>query len=132
MVQQSISTPVSAVRSWSMPAVLLRVEGFAVLLAAIWLYAWQGYGGFTFALLLLAPDLSAAIYVLDKRAGSIAYNVVHTYTSPLALALFGLATGSSLALQLSLIWSAHIGLDRMLGYGLKYVGLFKETHLQRV
>jgi hypothetical protein len=34
--------------------------------------------------------------------------------------------------QLALIWSAHIGIDRLLGYGLKYPTAFKETHLGRV
>jgi hypothetical protein len=28
-----------------------------------------------------------------------------------------------------LIWTAHIGFDRMLGYGLKYPTRFKDTHL---
>lgn len=29
-------------------------------------------------------------------------------------------------------WLAHIGADRLLGYGLKYPSSFKDTHLQRV
>jgi hypothetical protein len=37
-----------------------------------------------------------------------------------------------LALQLALIWLAHIGADRALGYGLKYPTRFQDTHLQRV
>jgi hypothetical protein len=32
----------------------------------------------------------------------------------------------------TLIWIAHIGVDRALGYGLKYPSSFKDTHLQRV
>ena len=32
----------------------------------------------------------------------------------------------------SLIWLAHIGFDRTLGYGLKCPTAFKDTHLQRV
>jgi hypothetical protein len=39
---------------------------------------------------------------------------------------------SDVALQVRLIWLAHIGLDRAVGYGLKYPTAFKETHLQRV
>jgi hypothetical protein len=30
---------------------------------------------------------------------------------------------------LSLIWAAHIGFDRLLGYGLKYSSNFQHTHL---
>jgi hypothetical protein len=32
-------------------------------------------------------------------------------------------------LLLSLIWTAHIGFDRLLGFGLKYSNRFKDTHL---
>ena len=31
-----------------------------------------------------------------------------------------------------IVWAAHIGADRMLGFGLKYPTAFKDTHLQRV
>lgn len=31
-----------------------------------------------------------------------------------------------------LIWSAHIGFDRALGYGLKYASGFGATHLGRI
>jgi hypothetical protein len=35
-------------------------------------------------------------------------------------------------LPYALIWLAHIGIDRALGYGLKYPTFFKDTHLQHV
>jgi hypothetical protein len=31
-----------------------------------------------------------------------------------------------------MIWIAHIGMDRMLGFGLKYPTRFSDTHLQHV
>jgi hypothetical protein len=37
-----------------------------------------------------------------------------------------------MATQIALIWFAHIGTDRFLGYGLEYPTRFKDTHLQRV
>ena len=36
------------------------------------------------------------------------------------------------AVQLALIWLAHIGADRLLGYGLKYPTAFTDTHLERI
>ena len=39
---------------------------------------------------------------------------------------------SETAAKVALIWLAHIGMDRLLGYGLKYPSAFKDTHLQRV
>ena len=35
-------------------------------------------------------------------------------------------------MQIALIWGAHIGIDRLFGYGLKYPTGFKDTHLGRV
>jgi hypothetical protein len=37
-----------------------------------------------------------------------------------------------LAVQVAPIWLAHIGGDRLLGYGLKYLTAFKDTPLDRV
>jgi hypothetical protein len=33
---------------------------------------------------------------------------------------------------LALIWAAHVGFDRMLGYGLKYPTAFGDTHMGRI
>jgi hypothetical protein len=35
-------------------------------------------------------------------------------------------------LAIALIWSAHVGIDRALGYGLKYNDAFASTHLGRL
>jgi hypothetical protein len=86
----------------------------------------------TFALLLLAPDLTLALYAVSKRAGSIAYNLVHAIFLPLLLAALSYFNGSSLGIQLSLIWLAHIGMDHLFGYGFKYLGEMKATHFSRV
>jgi hypothetical protein len=58
--------------------------------------------------------------------------VFHTYALPAILAAYGLVGGSTVAVSVALIWLAHIGMDRMLGYGLKYSGGFKDTHLGRL
>ena len=128
----NISQETSSPARWSMPGLFLRLEAMVFLAAAAALYAYQGYSWLVFALLFLAPDLSFAAYAVNKRVGSIAYNVVHTYALPLVLALVSLVNGASPGLQLALIWLAHIALDRLLGYGLKYAADFKDTHLARV
>jgi hypothetical protein len=111
---------------------LLRAEGLAVLVAALVLYFDSGYGWLLLVVLALAPDLSMAGYLAGPRAGAIAYDAAHTYVLPVALAVAGVLAGSDLAVRLALIWLAHVGADRLLGYGLKYPTHFKDTHLQRV
>lgn len=128
----TITTKTGTQRRLSMPRVLLHVEGLVVLLAAVTLYAHQGYRWWPFALLLLTPDLVMIGYVFGNRVGSVAYNVMHSYSLPLMLAVSSLLASSPLGLQLALIWLAHIGMDRTVGYGLKYTTGFKDTHLGRV
>jgi hypothetical protein len=85
-----------------------------------------------FALLLLSPDLLMLGYLVNKTVGAACYNLVHTHIGPLALLLIASLTGHENYFWLIAIWAAHIGMDRMLGYGLKYKTAFKDTHLQRV
>jgi hypothetical protein len=111
---------------------LLRTEGLVLLIAAIVFYERINGGWGLFALLILAPDLSFAGYLLGPRIGALAYNTAHSTVGPLALAAVGIALNHRLALALALIWLAHIGFDRALGYGLKHVQGFSFTHLGRI
>ncbi len=103
-----------------------------MLLAAGASYAEGGYSWLRFALLLLAPDMSALGYLFGPRIGAVAYNLAHTYTAVAACWLGGHFLQLPSATPLALIWLAHIGMDRLVGYGLKYPTAFKETHLGRV
>jgi acyl CoA:acetate/3-ketoacid CoA transferase alpha subunit len=115
-----------------LPRVLLRAEGLAVAVAAIVLYFHADYPWWLLAALALAPDLSMIGYVAGSTIGAAAYNAAHTYSLPVALAAVGLVVEAETAVQLGLIWLTHIGVDRAIGYGLKYPTAFKDTHLQRV
>jgi Domain of unknown function (DUF4260) len=110
----------------------LRLEGAAAFATAIALYGHAGLSWPLFALLILAPDLAMLGYLIGPKAGAQAYNLVHTYALALPLALAGFWLASPLALALGLILIAHIGMDRMLGYGLKYSSGFRDTHLGRI
>jgi membrane-bound ClpP family serine protease len=119
-------------QQWTMPGVILRVEGAAVLLAAILVYGYLDYSWWVFLLLLLWPDIAILVYALNPKAGGVAYNLLHTTIGPLLLLGASFAFSWPFATQFALIWFAHIGMDRMVGYGLKYPGNFKETHLQKI
>jgi hypothetical protein len=125
-----LRTAISAVTG--APKLLLKLEGAALAAASIVLYAWSGASWGLFAALLLAPDLGFLGYLAGPRIGAITYNSVHVTALPLGLGLAGLATGNALAQHLALIWLAHIGIDRALGYGLKYGAGFGFTHLGRI
>jgi uncharacterized protein DUF4260 len=114
------------------PAVLLRLEGAAVLGASIALYADGGWSWLAYLLLLLTPDLSMLGYLAGTRVGMLTYDLVHFAALPVGLGTAGVVAGSDLPAQLALIWLGHIGMDRALGYGLKYPTGFRDTHLQRV
>ena len=118
--------------SWTRPAAMLRAEGAAMLAGGAALYWLNGESWWLFALLLLAPDASMAGYLAGPRVGAALYNVFHSYPLPAALGIFGLLAGAPLAVGVASVWFAHIGIDRMLGYGLKYGSGFKDTHLGRV
>ncbi len=114
------------------PRILLRLEGAALMAAALFLYARAGGGWGSCALLFFAPDLSMIFYLAGPRIGAVAYNCAHVTFVPLLLGAAGLAFGPPLLTRLALIHLAHIGFDRALGFGLKYPTAFGDTHLGRI
>jgi hypothetical protein len=111
---------------------LLRLEGLAAATAAAVLYARTGASWWLFAAVWLAPDLSMLGYFAGACRGARIYNAFHTYVAPGVLALCSLLPGAHGALPLALIWANHIGVDRLLGFGLKYGNGFGFTHLGRM
>ena len=114
-----------------LPPALLRIEGAVLLLLSVVLYSLTGGSWLLFVLLFLVPDLSMLGYLSGPRTGAVSYNLSHTYVLPGLLAALGLFTGTPLLVSLALVWFAHIGFDRMVGFGLKYPTGFFDTHLHR-
>lgn len=110
------------------PRLLLRLENLAIMVAAAIAYALLHGGWWLFALLFLVPDISMIGYLRGPRLGAMIYNAGHWYGSPAALVALGLGTHRATA-AIGLIWIAHIGFDRALGFGLKYPNGFKANHL---
>ena len=111
---------------------LLRLEGLAVLSAAVFLYWHAGFSWAQFAILFLAPDVSFIGYLFGREAGAAAYNAAHSTNGALGLAVAAVALDQPAMIAVALIWLAHIGFDRALGYGLKYGAGFGFTHLGRI
>ena len=112
--------------------ILLRLEGLTLFAGMTLLYAVWGGSWWIYAILFLAPDLSFAAYLADPKTGAVVYNAAHSYMVPVTLMTAGFALAQPLILSVALIWMAHIGIDRALGYGLKYSAGFGFTHLGRI
>ena len=111
------------------PEILLRIEGALDLaLSLIFFKAVHG-NWLLFILLLLVPDLAMLGYLRGTQLGTVCYNLVHTLVGPFLIVACAYLTKSLWLLPYALIWTAHIGLDRMLGFGLKYPTRFRDTHL---
>jgi len=85
-----------------------------------------------YAVLILAPDLFMLGYLRGPRAGAALYNLGHTWLLPGLLGIVALLAGAAAAGSIALIWFGHIGVDRLLGYGLKLPAGFQDTHLGRI
>lgn len=111
------------------PNVLLKLEGLAVFLLALAIYWQQSFSWSLFWSTVLLPDVALLGYLVNAKVGARMYNITHSKLLPSALAVVAIAMGNTLFSALALIWFVHIGVDRMLGYGLKYPEGFKATHL---
>ena len=107
---------------------LLRVEGLAIGIASLVAFGLTG-GNWWLYLLVLAPDLSFVGLAFGPRRGAWIYNLAHSYAGPLVLICAGLLVPVSGLLWAGLIWTTHIGVDRALGYGMKYPDAIETTHL---
>jgi hypothetical protein len=122
-----MSTLDGSVKTW--PRIVLRVEAATILASTIWAFSKTRLSWWYFAAGLFLPDLGMAGYLSDTKLGAIFYNSAHTETPPILLLCAGYAQRNNVLSGAALIWLAHIGLDRMLGYGLKYETGFGHTHL---
>lgn len=111
---------------------LLQLEGALLFAAAVAAYLHLQGSLWLFLVLVLAPDLSMLGYLHNPMTGAFVYDAAHTTLLPAALLITGIVTAFPTLTLIALVWLAHIGMDRAIGYGLKYPTHFKDTHLQRV
>jgi hypothetical protein len=114
------------VRRW------LRAEGIVAFAwgIVIWVLLNQPLPLFVVALLL--PDLSMLGYLRGPHAGAILYNIVHNWATAGLVLLLGLVAQSGPIILVGAVLLGHVGIDRALGYGLKYPTAFQDTHLGRI
>lgn len=124
--QPAIGAVTGSPRTW------LRLEGLAFLIAGSAFYLATGGPMLLLVPLLLAVDLSMAGYLLGSRPGAITYNLAHNQATALLVLGAGVLLASAPVLLAGAVLLAHVGMDRLAGYGLKYATSFHDTHLGRI
>ena len=115
-----------------MNKIILHIEGLTVLLGCLYFYSYLDLNWVLFFVLLLAPDIFMLGYLINNKIGALLYNMVHTYSLSIIFTILGVILSHPIILSIGLIWTAHIGMDRCFGIGLKYKTGFKDTHFNRV
>jgi hypothetical protein len=114
------------------PRLWLRLEGLAAFVAGAVLYDLAG-GEWLWALpLLFVPDVSMVGYLRGPGAGALTYNLAHNWAVALGVLGLGYLLASPAVEIAGAVLVAHVGVDRLLGYGLKYPTAFQDTHLGRI
>jgi hypothetical protein len=108
---------------------LLKTEELFMFLLGLYLFSLLNYPWWLFAALFLAPDIGLLGYLFGVKTGAITYNLTHHKGLAIAFYLAGLYFTSPALMLCGMVMFAHSSFDRILGYGLKYPGNFKETHL---
>ena len=106
---------VGAPRRW------LGLEGLVLLAGALIAYSTLGQPWWLVRAGILVPDIAMSGYVAGTRLGAHLYNLAHATLLPAVMLGIGYWQADRLLMAL--------GLDRLLGMGLKYNDRFTHTHL---
>jgi hypothetical protein len=109
-----------------------RIEASTIFFVSLYLYWYLDFNLIVLILLLFVFDIFMLGYLFSARVGAYIYNFGHSMILPTIILAIGYVADIRLLIGFSLIWFAHIGLDRALGYGLKFTSGFKETHLGHI
>ena len=116
----------------TLPNIFLRIEGFVLFIIASIMFFNQNGSWILYIALLFLPDIGMTGYIMNTKLGAITYNLFHTTSIPLILLIIFFVTQQYSLLIFGFVWLAHIGMDRVAGFGLKYTDNFKHTHIQEV
>jgi hypothetical protein len=130
-MEENIDDPQKS-KGLSRTRIFLILESAVIFIGSLLIYLFLSGNWIIFLVLLLAPDIFMIGYLKNSQVGSIIYNIGHVYAWPIVLIIIGILIKFNLLILFSLIWMAHIIMDRAMGYGLKYPSDFKDTHMQRI
>lgn len=108
---------------------LIKLEEGAMFGFSIVLFAHTDFAWWWYALLILTPDIGMIGYLAGNKIGAFTYNLFHHKAVALSVLCLGWFFGSFWFELIGIILFGHSSLDRIFGYGLKYLNSFKYTHL---
>lgn len=112
---------------------LLKLEEVAMFLLALLMFEQQSaYSWWLFAAFLLAPDLSMIGYAAGPKTGAYVYNFFHHKGVALLIYFIGVYFVVDELVFAGIILFAHSSMDRVFGYGLKFITGFSDTHLGKI
>ena len=111
---------------------LLKLEEVAIFLFCIFLFSLLPLPWWWFVVFLLLPDISMIGYVFNPKVGAFTYNLLHHRLVATLIAIYAIIIGNEYWQFAAIILFAHISLDRVFGYGLKYSDSFNNTHLGKI
>ena len=111
---------------------IVRIENGFAFVISFYIYMQLDFPIWLFFVLLLVPDITMIGYAINKEIGAIVYNFGHSLIVPLLFAIGYFSFSKDYLLIISIIWLAHIFMDRLLGFGLKYKESFNKTHIQKL
>ena len=115
-----------------MPYMILRLEGVVILICSIIILIYLKSNWILNIVVFLLIDISLLGYLSNPKLGATIFNIGHTLSLPIILLIIGILINSSISIQIGIIWVAHIGYDKMKGFGLKYPDSFDSSHLNYV
>ena len=109
---------------------VLKLEelGLFLLFSMVYFQFYPGTWGL-FLGLFFVPVVSFLFFLFTKKAGAMAYNILHHKGIMTIVIAAGYLFHVDLIMQVGLIFMAHSCFDRVAGYGLKYFDSFDHTHL---
>jgi hypothetical protein len=111
---------------------IIKLEELSLFLFGMYLFSQLNFAWWWFLVLILAPDFSMIGYLFGNKYGAFLYNLVHHRGIAIVVYLTGIHFSNPIIQLTGSILFAHLAMDRMMGYGLKYETGFKFTHLGEI
>ncbi|RSK41877.1 DUF4260 domain-containing protein [Mangrovimonas spongiae] len=110
----------------------IKIEELFMLILSIYMFSILPFSWWWFLVLILLPDIGMLGYLVNTKVGAVCYNICHHKGIAIAIYLLGIWWHSDVLRLVGVIIFGHASLDRIFGYGLKYLDNFKHTHLGKI